>query len=276
MLLTIVTINYNNVVGLRKTFESVLGQSFLDFQYIVIDGGSTDGSKELIASKADRIDYWVSETDRGIYNAMNKGITVAQGDYTIFMNSGDAFYDSDVLKNIVNELDGTDVVYGNTLYTNGERRFSLRTISFKNLYAGSFSHQSTFIKTCLLKKYPYDEKLKIVSDWKFFLQTLIIDNGSYRGIDLYVSLYDAGGISSLNLDRFESERIKVLQDMFPKRILDDMHSYLYGDNWEDKLYLEIKHSSFHKLLYTLNICIIRMMTFFRRGSSWIKKYPRKL
>lgn len=96
MKLSIITINYNNREGLRKTIESVVAQTTREFEYIVIDGGSTDGSVDVIKEFSDYIDYWVSEPDKGIYNAMNKGVKVAHGDYCQFLNSGDWLYDSNV------------------------------------------------------------------------------------------------------------------------------------------------------------------------------------
>ena len=116
MKLSVITVNYNNITGLKKTFESVFCQTNKEFEYIVIDGASVDGSvDEIIAHKAD-IEYYVSEPDRGVYDAMNKGIKVATGDYCVFMNSGDCFYSDDVVEAALPLLDGTDIVYGNTHY----------------------------------------------------------------------------------------------------------------------------------------------------------------
>ena len=118
--LTIITINYNNSKGLLKTFESIKNQTWLDFEYIVIDGGSTDGGKELIENNK-QINYWVSEKDSGVYNAMNKGIRAATGDYIIFMNSGDFFYDNDVLEKVAKHFDSNiSILYGNTVYFNDD------------------------------------------------------------------------------------------------------------------------------------------------------------
>ena len=98
MKLSIITINYNNLAGLQKTIESVVSQTFRDFEWIVIDGGSVDGSRELIERYANSFSYWVSEPDKGIYNAMNKGIVVAKGDYLLFLNSGDWLCDEMALE----------------------------------------------------------------------------------------------------------------------------------------------------------------------------------
>lgn len=119
MKLSIITINYDNKEGLLKTILSVVNQINHDYEYIIIDGGSNDGSVDIIKDYADKIDYWVSSKDKGIYNAMNKGIDVAKGEYCIFMNSGDTFYDSNTLKLCIPCLDGTDVLAGDVSWIQG-------------------------------------------------------------------------------------------------------------------------------------------------------------
>lgn len=272
--LSVITINYNNRDGLKKTIESVVDQTFKDFEYIIIDGGSTDGSVNVIKEYADRIDYWVSEPDKGIYNAMNKGIDVAKGEYCIFMNSGDTFYDNDVYKNVNVVLDGTDIIYGNTLNSDGSWQYNIKEITLKTLYKTSIAHQSTFIKTTLLKKYHYDETLKIVADWKFFLQTLIIDNSSYKGIDINVCVYDMYGFSAINFEKLMAERKVVLKSIFPKRVLDDIESLVYGDTFEDKLYIRIKSSKYNKFFYSLNVMIIKLGSLLSKKS--IHEFPNRL
>ena len=115
--ISIITINYNDKVGLKKTIESVINQTWRDFEFIVIDGGSTDGGKEILEQNSDKIDYWVSESDNGIFNAMNKGIKVATGDYLLFLNSGDWFYSSNVISDVEKIIDGSvDIYYGNAVF----------------------------------------------------------------------------------------------------------------------------------------------------------------
>lgn len=122
MRISIITINYNNIQGLKNTLSSVLEQDYNNIEYIVIDGGSTDGSKELLVAKANELHYWVSERDKGLYNAMNKGITQSTGDYLIFMNSGDVFFNKHVLSAIfVNRKYEADILYGNTVYKYGQK-----------------------------------------------------------------------------------------------------------------------------------------------------------
>ena len=277
MKISVVTINYNNKTGLSKTLNSIINQSYKTFEFIVIDGGSEDGTKELLLQNNNAITYWVSEPDHGIYHAMNKGIMKAKGDYCIFMNSGDSFYDLNVLENVVPFLDGTDVRYGNTECTDGKRMNSVYEPPYFSLfYVSSFSHQSTCIGTELLKKYLYDESLKIVADWKFFLQTLILNNGSFKAIDLKISLYDANGISSTNKILYEKEREQVLNSLFPQWMLTDYNNLVYGGTYDEKLYVEMKQSQFAAIFYTLNVCLIKFLSFFRKGPSWINKYPIKL
>lgn len=119
MKISVITINYNNHDGLKKTIQSVVSQSYNDIEYIIIDGGSTDGSVDLIKEYNDKIDYWISETDNGCYHAMNKGVKVASGEYVIFMNSGDYFYADDIIEYFVNSNPSEDVLCGNTYLSIG-------------------------------------------------------------------------------------------------------------------------------------------------------------
>lgn len=115
--LSIITVNLNNREGLRKTIESVICQSFSDYEYIIIDGGSTDGSKELIELYQNKVTYWISETDKGIYNAMNKGIKTGKGDYCLFLNSGDWLVNSTVIEKEFSDSKQADIIYGNTIFS---------------------------------------------------------------------------------------------------------------------------------------------------------------
>ena len=220
--ISIITINYNNLEGLRKTFESVFKQTETDFEYIVIDGNSNDGSKELIIENSKKINFWVSEKDKGIYNALNKGINSSNGEYILCLNSGDCLYDNEVIKNVKLELSGNeDIIYGNTFISNAAipERAGLwlhpEKLSFDLFLKGSISHQSAFVKRDLYQKVGnYDENLKIVSDWKFFIISLAFFKASYRHINLIISDFDGSGISTLNVEINESERLSVLSDSF--------------------------------------------------------------
>ncbi|MCA5004116.1 glycosyltransferase family 2 protein [Sphingobacterium bovistauri] len=221
MKLSIVTINYNNCKGLQDTFESVKNQFFHDFEYIVIDGGSSDGSKEIIESNSQIINYWVSEKDRGIYHAMNKGILASNGEYLLFLNSGDTLYNNKVLEEVNSLLAEDDIISGNmvSLKSNGiiENISSPKEMTFEVMYFSSLSHPSTFIKKELFFSIGmYDEELKIVSDWKWFLYAKFLHNVSYRMIDNVISKFREDGISSdfNNQSRANLERQKTLQEFF--------------------------------------------------------------
>lgn len=218
---SIITINYNNADGLCRTLESVIGQTYSDYEYVIIDGGSTDGSIDIIHQYIKHIDYWVSERDGGIYNAMNKGVKASHGDYCIFMNSGDCFHDPQVLENI-QPVCNKDIVVGKVYTTDGhEYLYQPSSLSMYFFYSCSIAHQGAFIRRTLLEKFPYDETLKITSDWKFFVQAVIFDNCSIEFHSTPVALFESGGISMTQTDATWNEKLKVMKIMFPDRVLED-------------------------------------------------------
>ncbi len=224
MLYSIITINFNNCDGLRRTIESVVNQTNADYEYIVIDGGSTDGSVDVIQKYSDRISYWVSEKDDGIYNAMNKGVRHAHGDYCLFLNSGDSFYDKHVLNENLLSDSKCDIVVGRLVSdSDGRELFSPPSydISMYYFYTSTLPHQASFIKTKLLKQYPYDESLKIVSDWKFFVDMIIIHQCSVRFVDIKIAKFDMNGVSTSDTKNTWEEKYSVLQRMLPYRVLID-------------------------------------------------------
>ena len=273
MKLSIITINYNNREGLRKTIESVVNQTWQEFEYIVIDGGSTDGSIDVVKQYSDRIDYWVSEPDRGIYHAMNKGIDVVQGEYCIFINSGDCLYSNETLEFVSVKLDGTDVIVGTLMLDSGELWASPSEITLPYMYNYSLSHPASFISTDLLKKYHYDENLKIVSDWKFFVQVLIMDGVSYKSISQIISFFDSSGVSSNNYKLLFKERHYVLKNDFPNSI----YSYFLDNtkDYDSQLYSIVKESRYRKLFYMINVYLVKCFCFFS-GKTWSKRFPFKL
>lgn len=213
MKLSIITINLNNFNGLQRTINSVVYQTFKSFEWIIIDGGSTDGSKELIEQYADHFAYWVSEPDKGIYNAMNKGIKVAKGEYLQFLNSGDWLCDSTTLEECFSHVFTADIVYGDMFFCHEqdkERYFYPHQLSLHFLFNQSLGHPSTFIRRELIQKELYDESLKMVSDWKFFF-TQAIMNRKFEHIDEVISCFDTSGLSSTNEKVIEHEREKVIK-----------------------------------------------------------------
>ena len=221
MLYSIITINFNNCDGLRRTIESVVNQTNADYEYIVIDGGSTDGSVDVIQKFSDRISYWVSEKDDGIYNAMNKGVRHAHGDYLVFMNSGDCFHAPDVLSSIADYKEDIicgKVLKGHSTIPSGHHK---STITLVDLMRGSLPHQAMFIKRELMVKHLYDENYKILSDWKFCIQALVFDNCTFRNSDIIVADYDISGISTNSNGLLAKEHEIILKELFPQRIIDD-------------------------------------------------------
>lgn len=273
MKLSIITINYNNCEGLRKTIQSVVNQTCQEFEYIIIDGGSTDGSVEVIKEYADRINYWVSESDKGIYDAMNKGIRRASGEYCLFMNSADVIFHPTTLENISHIFDGTDIISGNLLFDHGHVMIPPQNPSAKYFYNYTLPHQATFIRRHLLEKHPYDTSYRIVSDWKFWIEALVFDNCSYSTIDVVIALFDCSGISSTNEPLRIQEQKDVLSKLYPPRIFSDYHTFLYGDTYEDKIYLMIKAHRYHKLFYKLNLFIVKLYSLVNKKTHWVKAFP---
>lgn len=214
--ISVITINLNNLNGLKRTVESVVAQTCRDFEYIVIDGASTDGSKEYIET-VDRIDYWVSEPDKGIYNAMNKAIAKAKGEYCIFMNSGDCFYNEKVLEKMTLVLKGKDFYTGHPVlvYEDREEVVKLpKRISLGFMLFGSIYHQCTFTRTAILKERPYNEQHRLVSDWEYFFKEWLLFNRSYEILDSLIAYFYMDGLSNTNKELDTRERAEVVRELF--------------------------------------------------------------
>ncbi|KUO69200.1 MAG: glycosyltransferase [Lutibacter sp. BRH_c52] len=229
--LSIITINFNNFEGLKRTVESVVNQTWQEFEYIVIDGGSTDGSAEYLQSQSEHINYWVSEPDNGIYNAMNKGIARAAGQYLLFLNSGDHFYKNKILEQNHIFLNEKDLIYFNLNFvdkTNSRVGNYPEHLLFSHFINDTLPHPATFIKSSLFKRVGlYDESLNIVSDWKFFILALFKYNCTYKKFDEVLATYYLDGISSnlINQKMIYEERKSVLNSEF-KGYIDDITQLL--------------------------------------------------
>jgi len=216
MHLSIITINKNNTIGLEKTIQSVITQTFKDFEYIVIDGNSTDESVEIIKKHCNGINYWISEADTGIYNAMNKGIKKATGDYLLFLNSGDFLLHPWTLEEVFNEIKTckqADVYFSDAV---GNTYQVIKypqdiTLNFFILYM--INHQNTLIRRELFNHQLYNEKYKITADWYFFITELIQYNISFFHIKTNIAVYDANGISYIHEKKRELERKTALKEL---------------------------------------------------------------
>lgn len=227
--LSIITVNLNNKDGLLKTLASVANQTCQDFEYIVIDGSSTDGSVELIQD-ATFIDRWISEKDTGVYYAMNKGIALATGDYLLFLNSGDQLFNGTVIENAIPKLTGEAIIYGN-LQQAWDNTFRIHyfpeVLTFGHFIKETIGHLSTFIRRDLFEEYGlYDTAYKIVADWAFFTQVIIKESVSVKYIPDVVGTFDMSGMSSdpANVDRINLERRQFLRKHFG-RFLDDYEQH---------------------------------------------------
>jgi glycosyltransferase involved in cell wall biosynthesis len=264
--LSIITINLNNAAGLQKTVESVVSQTFADYEYIVIDGGSTDGSTDVIKRHEDRIAYWTSEPDSGIYSAMNKGIRQAKGEYCLFLNSGDWLSDN-VLISVFDREHEEDILVGNAMHIDVNGNFLDRGVfNHKNtgekkitlsdfLYPESgviLNHQSSFIRKKLFEKYgQYDENYRIISDWIFFLKVIGLHSADVKHFDITISHYNRDGISSQNIKLCNEERQKAIDAYVPSSILLDYQRY---ENTIEKLNKSLywfQKSSPRKVFYRL-------------------------
>ena len=226
---SIITVNYNNKEGLRKTIESVIHQTYCDFEYIVIDGGSTDGSADVLREYDKEITYWVSEPDKGIYNAMNKGIRKATGEYLNFMNSGDCFYDYEVLKSVTKHQLSQDIIVGRDFHYNAKTGQGFATIlpqriSMLTFYVQTLPHQSTFFRKKLFDNYLYDESYKIVSDLKFYIQKLCVEDCSVLLIDDIICRREPDGVSKKYNGRRIAEHKAVIQQYLPAGAIKDYQS----------------------------------------------------
>jgi glycosyltransferase involved in cell wall biosynthesis len=229
--LSIITINYNNIDGLIKTVNSVINQTFKEFEYIVIDGGSTDNSIEVIKDYTNHINYFVSEPDNGIYHAMNKGILKAKGEYCFFLNSGDWFVSDKTLEEIFANAPDFDILYGRLIICDKNDKIISRTIgknriTLLDVYNHTIKHQSSFIKRELFNRYGlYNENLKIISDWAFFMKSVGLGDASVKYLDLDIAFFDNSGISSNSEEICKKERKFVLDSLLSPRTIEDYNIF---------------------------------------------------
>lgn len=212
-LLSVITVVYNCERSIEQTILSILNQSYPNIEYIVIDGDSTDKTIDILKLYNDKIDYWKSEPDNGIYDAMNKGIINAKGDYVIFMNSGDLFFDEKICEKIAQTIKNhkPDIIYGDTIAIDEiENEIIIKPKTIKHLYRGMiFCHQAVFIRLSLLKKFPFNTKYKIVADYDQIL-SLYMDKKQFFYLPLTIAKISIGGISYSNLNT-TIEQIRVLK-----------------------------------------------------------------
>jgi glycosyltransferase involved in cell wall biosynthesis len=267
MRLSIVTINRNNADGLKKTLESVIFQNFNEFEYIIVDGASTDGSLDIIKKYESQVTYlkWVSEPDQGIYNAMNKGLSMASGDYIQILNSGDSLAAPDVTQRMMSALERLDfpsILYGNMIkcFPDGkkviDKSFEGSEITMLGMFKGTLNHDPAYIQRDLFGKYGfYDESLKIVSDWKWYLQAIILGGEKPKYADIDVTLFDMTGISETHKVLDKEERKRVLEQLFPIAILEDYERYAFPIEQFTRLW---RHPWAYKIVWFLERSLFKL------------------
>jgi glycosyltransferase involved in cell wall biosynthesis len=210
---SIITINYNNLEGLIHTFNSVICQTNTAFEFIVIDGGSTDGSVPFLQANTTKLTYWISEKDNGVYHAMNKGIDKSNSEYVLFLNSGDCFADEKVLENVSTFVTGKpDILYGCHLWKQSGERWNPKVgYKFREIVTYTpVSHQATFYKRSILTNSArFDEAFKIISDWGLFI-TFLLQGKKIEKISLDICIAEEPGESNIDLNKILVERKQFL------------------------------------------------------------------
>jgi glycosyltransferase involved in cell wall biosynthesis len=267
--LSIITVNFNNDSGLSRTLKSVKNQNLADVEIIVIDGGSSDDSLPLIQEYKTIITKFVSEPDNGIYDAMNKGIAMAKGEYVLFLNSGDHFYNSTSVEDNLPFLNTSDIISFDIEMVHKERRFIKQhpdILKMSYLMEHTFAHQSTCIKRSLFEKVgKYDTSLKIVADWKFFIEAIVFHKASYKAVHTILSTNYLDGISSTGEGSLKRkyERIAIKESVFKLFESDYKDLELLTTN-RFKLLRKIEES---KIGQKVNSVWLRILLFLLKGKT---------
>lgn len=210
--ISVITVVYNDCVGLEKTIQSVMSQTYNSIEYIVVDGGSTDGTVDIIKKYESFIGKWISEKDNGIYDAMNKGIQMSTGDWLNFLNASDYFISNTIVEDIAKHLDSSSIVYGNMIRTDGKRRYLTKgahgnTLDAVDFMHSSISHQAAFIRKEVFQKYGfYSTNYRLASDAEFFYRVLVENKESFKYIDKPFVIFALGGASSKQQQLYNQER----------------------------------------------------------------------
>ena len=216
-LISIITVNYNNANGLQKTIESVISQTYLKIDYIVIDGGSTDHGPEIIQDYKEHLNNWVCEPDSGIYDAMNKGIAIAKGKYLLFLNSGDVFTSSEALLNfITHENFKGDIIYGDYKFEDGQKIYP-DELPPDYFMKTSLPHQSTLFKKEVFEQMGlYDETYKLGADRAYYLKCFVSGKIKFQHIPYFLTLFDLSGLSNDPelLEKKNEEDTRMLKNLY--------------------------------------------------------------
>lgn len=217
--LSIITVCFQAKEAVLTTIENILQQSWIDFEYLIIDGASDDGTIELLESKIPFFEQkeipfrYISEPDQGIYDAMNKGSKLAQGQWLLFLNAGDVLVSPDVLKNIFSSSSGADVIYGDTICTYQGQQKYYPALPLENLrYEMAFCHQSVFIRREHTLRHPYDTSYRVCADHRLFL-SLYLEGKTFDYRAIPVSLYEIAGYSDRNILPAHKEQLRMQKEL---------------------------------------------------------------
>ena len=284
MKISIITVVLNNLCGFKDTAESILSQTSLkNVEWIVIDGGSHDGTREAIISFADKITYWVSEPDHGIYDGMNKGIKKATGDYTLFLNAGDTFAAKDTIAQFCKIADSmckfdyfSGIAFltrqGKTVRTHYPPQIVTGLFFFKH----SLCHQATFIRTSRLQQCGgYDSNYHIVADAKLFFEDIVLRGADYSHLDFPICHYDIDGISSTQFMKTAEERTRYLQQLLPSSIYKDYLHLASGETILEKILCKYSSSSlFYRWMTLIAVLSYSPLSLFNRFKMLLRKFKK--
>lgn len=252
---SIITVTWNNATGLRRTLDSVRQQTCHDYELIVIDGASTDGTADVIEANRDIITVAVSEKDSGIYNAMNKGITYATGEYVVFMNAGDCFAAADTLS-VVSQC-SSDIILGGAVYGDSQR-MPLPEMTLYDMLSVGINHQSTYYKTELLKRYRFDESYKVIADLKSVVEPMARDKASVSCITSVLSVCEGGGLSKQRWRDALTEKRRIIDEVVDPFYRRDYARMARINNAMLDDFILLSH--FHSIFPLLR-CVAKVMRF---------------
>ena len=255
MKISIITVNRNHLEGLQKTYQSIVAQTYKDWEWIVMDGGSTEGDRDFIEAHQAEIAYWCSEPDKGPYNAMNKALQHATGDYLVFMNSGDTFHAPSVLEQVFSQPRQADILYGDWMeaYPDGrqKRKRAPEDISLHFFCRDNICHQAMFIKRQVMQQSPYDERYRLYADWAKWIE-FTLQGYIFQYVPVVVCDFEMGGISNSMIQQQTKEREMLFSQDFSPAIsatltyLSNIHPLSLEANRlsnKKKLYKKVLHTA---------------------------------
>lgn len=207
MIVSIITVCRNHAQELERTIRSVESQTWQEKEYLVIDGASTDDTPNVIKAHEASITRWVSEPDLGIYDAMNKGVRMAQGEWVIFMNAGDTFASDDTLQRVFGSPQDADVIYGDVI----KGKLVKKAEAPRNAHRMFYCHQSAFVRTRCLREFPFDIRHRMSADFKQVKQ-LYLSGKTFRQLDFPVANFDTQGVSNRNRSAGLYDNIQVIRE----------------------------------------------------------------